>query len=137
LAALSEHSDTTRLCAACKSRAADTVFVPPTCAKSFEGERQHDKSAARKDRALFLRPGRRRIITGDYAVKDNSPAPHAQDWATTVATTILLEVRQAALAAITNELSSIALRNRVARLLRDEITIREQELYAQIRNQTS
>jgi hypothetical protein len=70
-------------------------------------------------------------------VKDNSPAPHAQDWATVVATNVLLEVRQAALAAVTNELSSIALRNRLARLLRDEITTREQELYAEIRNQTS
>ena len=66
----------------------------------------------------------------------DSPAPHAQDWATVVATNVLLEVRQAALAAITNELSSLTLRNRVARLLRDEITTREQELYAEIRNQT-
>jgi hypothetical protein len=70
-------------------------------------------------------------------VEDNSPAPHAQDWATIVATNVLLEVRQAALAAVTNELSNITLRNRVARLLRDEINTREQELIAQIRNQAS
>jgi hypothetical protein len=67
----------------------------------------------------------------------DSPAPHAQDWATVVATSVLLEVRQAVLAAVTNELSSITLRNRVARLLRDEISTREQELYAEIRNQLS
>ena len=67
----------------------------------------------------------------------DSPAPRAQDWATIVATTILLEVRQAALAAITNELSSPTLRDRLARLLRDELSTREQEMYAEILNQTS
>ena len=74
---------------------------------------------------------------GTLAVDDNSPAPHAQDWATVVATNVLLEVRQTAMAAVTNELSSVTLRNRLARLLRDEISTREQELIAQIRDQPS
>jgi len=41
------------------------------------------------------------------------------------------------MAAVTNELSSVTLRNRLARLLRDEISTREQELIAQIRDQPS
>jgi hypothetical protein len=63
-------------------------------------------------------------------VEYDLPAPYAQDWATVVAANVLLKIRQAALAAVTNALSDAELRNQVARLLRDELSAREQELYA-------
>jgi hypothetical protein len=63
-------------------------------------------------------------------------APHAQDWASVVATSLILEVRQTVSEALTDALNS-TLRNRMAGILREELTARETELYAEIRNKSS
>jgi flagellar motor component MotA len=63
--------------------------------------------------------------------ENNQHLPFAQDWATAVATNVLLEVRQAVTAAIVNTLSGTTLRNQIARPLREELTARELEISAQ------
>lgn len=63
--------------------------------------------------------------------ENNQAAPHAQDWATAVATNVLLEVRQAVTAAIVDTFNSVTLRNQLAHLLREELSTREYELATQ------
>jgi hypothetical protein len=71
-------------------------------------------------------------------VENNTDAPpFAQDWAASLATNISLEVRQDIIAAITtaivNTLSGTTLRQRVAHLLREELSTREQEIATEYR----
>jgi hypothetical protein len=58
-------------------------------------------------------------------------APHAQDLAAALADDVLFDARQAALAAITSELSSSALRNHIARVIRDKLAALELDIAAQ------
>jgi hypothetical protein len=58
-----------------------------------------------------------------------------QDWAAAVATNILHVIRQTLLAAIAEGLSDPELHGQMTRLLRDELSVREQDLRAEILNQ--
>jgi hypothetical protein len=63
--------------------------------------------------------------------ENNHHPPFAQDFAAAVADDALFEIRQIVLAAVTDALSSLELRNLVAHLLREKFADRELDIAAQ------
>jgi hypothetical protein len=62
---------------------------------------------------------------------NNYHPPFAQDFAAAVADDALFEIRRVALAAVTDALSTLELRNLVAHLLREKFADRELEIASQ------